>query len=244
MNKVQEDALSSLKSMAEEGYRAFASRLRPSEGREVLGVRVPKIRALASRIAKSGGLCDLMEPLPQSACYEMVLLKAVAFAFMKGGSAEIQNQVARFIPEIDGWGSCDSLVASLKDPKANPGKWWPFVKGLFQSPLPYARRFAAVSCIWFYCDEEHLEEALSLMGRCDASHFYVGMGIAWALSMYYLRYPGRVGDFVEHELSSRAVAARAMAKVLESRQGSAADRARARAIRGRIMAGMSERVDA
>ncbi len=244
MNKVQQEALSTLEGMAEEGYRTFTSKLIPSEGRRIIGVRIPRIRALAARIAKAGGLCDLMAPLPPSACYEMVMLKACAFAHLDGPSGEIQAQVLRFITEVDGWGSCDSLAASLKDARAHPDEWWPFVKKLFSHPYPYARRLAMVSCIWFFCDKEHLEEALSLIGRCPLSHFYERMGAAWALSMYFVRFPQRVGEFVEHGLSDRKVAAKAMSKVLESRQGSAADRAQARQIRGRIMGRASERVDA
>ena len=160
MNKVQQEALSTLEGMAEEGYRTFTSKLIPSEGRRIIGVRIPRIRALAARIAKAGGLCDLMAPLPPSACYEMVMLKACAFAHMDGPSGEIQAQVLRFITEVDGWGSCDSLAASLKDARAHPDEWWPFVKKLFSHPYPYARRLAMVSCIWFFCDKEHLEEAL------------------------------------------------------------------------------------
>lgn len=244
MNKTQQEALAALEDMAEEGYRAFTSRLCPSEGRRIIGVRLPRIRALAFRIAKAGGLCDLMAPLPPSACYEMVLLKASAFAHMDRPPEAIQEEVLRFITEVDGWGSCDSLAASLKDARAHPDEWWPFVERLFSHPYPYARRLAMVMCIWFFCDKEHLGEALELIGRCPLSHFYERMGAAWALSMYYVRFPKAVGDFVEHGLSDRKVASKAMSKVLESRQGSAADRAMARQIRGRLKGRASERVDA
>jgi 3-methyladenine DNA glycosylase AlkD len=237
VNAVQQQALSELKSMAEEGYRAFMSKLNPSEGREVLGVRMPKVRSLAGRIAKSGKLAELMEPLPKSACYELVALKAAAFEKAPWETSEIQSCVSRFIPELDGWGSCDTLAASLKDARVHPEEWWNFARKLYSHPHPYGRRLAMVLSLWYFCDAEHVDEALSLIGGCDLSHFYAGMGAAWALSMYYVRFPKKVGDFVEFSLKNREVAARAMTKALESRQVKGADRALARAIRSRIRGG-------
>lgn len=234
MNRVQQQALLRLRTLADPAYRQFNLKLKPSENRELLGVRMPQIRKLAGQIVKNGGLEGLMEGLGSVECNEMVLLKAAAFSNLSLPSKEIFEMVLRFIPEIDGWGACDALASSLKDAAVHPDEWWNYVKALFVNPMPYARRLAMVLCLTYFNDDRHVDEALSLIGRGDLSHFYVAMGAAWALSMYFVKFPQKTASFVQNDLSFPRVGIMAMTKVLESRQARGSVRDLARDLRARL----------
>ena len=71
----REELQSTLCAMAEDGYRAFSARLLPP-GTDLLGVRLPKLRALAKTIIKQNEHEAVLSMLfdAENACFEEQML--------------------------------------------------------------------------------------------------------------------------------------------------------------------------
>jgi 3-methyladenine DNA glycosylase AlkD len=50
-------------------------------------------------------------------------------------------------------------------------------------------RFGVVMLLNYYVEEAYIEKALQAMDQIHCDAYYVKMGVAWAISMYYVKFP-------------------------------------------------------
>ena len=100
--------------------------------------------------------------------------------------------IAAFLPKLDNWSVCDSFCTSLKATKEHMEEMWEFILPRMSCGREYEIRFAVVLMLNYYISEDYLNEALSLLVSVSHDGYYVKMGVAWALSMYYVRFPQQV----------------------------------------------------
>lgn len=50
-------------------------------------------------------------------------------------------------------------------------------------------RFAAVALMDFFLNDEYIDRVLEIYRRISLDAYYVKMGVAWALSVCYVKYP-------------------------------------------------------
>ena len=93
--------------MAEPDYQTFASGLIPG-GKPMLGVRLPALRSLAKRIARSDWRAFLSLQMDES--FEETLLRGMVIGYAKADAGELFVHVAHFVPEINDWSTCDSFA--------------------------------------------------------------------------------------------------------------------------------------
>lgn len=124
-----------LEQLAEEEYRAFTAKLLPGVT-DILGVRVPKLRALAKDIAKRQPAYWQVQPT----CFEETMLQGFVIGYLPYD----EQRIVAFVPYITNWSLCDSFCTSLKSTKAHRKEMWRFLQPYFRSDQPYAIRFAVV----------------------------------------------------------------------------------------------------
>lgn len=176
-----------LRDLAEPGYRAFHSSLVP-DNQKILGVRVPKLRALAKEISKGDfqsywGLCG-------TESYEEITLQGFVLGYSVKEYGEMIRLLDEYLEKVDNWATCDCVCSSLKLIKKYAAEFFlQEIPRLLGAPNPWKVRAGLVLMLDHYLTDENVEECLR---RCDAVHreeYYIRMAQAWLISIAYVKFP-------------------------------------------------------
>jgi len=200
--------------MADEEYRKFISSLIPGETRVMLGVRLPRLRDLAKEIAKGDWKQFLDEG--QDEYFEEVMLQGLVIGYAKASPDEILEYAARFIPKITNWGVCDSFSTGLKLAKKQPELIWEFIRPYLKSDQEFEIRFAVIMMLAHYINDAYIDRVLSDLDRIRHEGYYVKMGVAWAVSVCYVKYPEKTMDYLKTCSLDDFTFNKSLQKILES----------------------------
>lgn len=186
--------------LAEPEYAKFSGSLL---GREavMLGVRLPKIRELAKKVAKADGKEYLDSTLPAEKAdagmeesraadiqyMEELMLYGMVIGCMKGKLEERLPYIERYVARIDNWSLCDSFCAGLKQTKKQPELMWDFLQPYLCSDKEFDLRFGVVMLMDFYVTPEYIDELLRIFDGIHHEGYYVKMAVAWALSVCLIK---------------------------------------------------------
>lgn len=222
-----------LEQLAEPEFQKFSSSLIPNIRQEsMLGVRLPKLRKIARRIAKEDWR-SYLEQAPDDS-FEEIMLQGMILGYAEGELAEIQQYIDSFLPKIDNWSVCDSFCSGLKITRTYPVQMWEYLEPYLEDDREYYIRFAVVMLIFYYVQADYLDIALQkLEGICHES-YYVKMAVAWAVSIYYLSFPDRTLEFLHNCRLDEYTFNKALQKIVESQKTDRETKNMIRAMRKRI----------
>ena len=169
--KIREQLLA----MADPAYRDFNASMIPGIGPSI-GIRIPRLRALARQIARSDTWRDVLRD-DDCPYHEERMLQGLVIGEVRCPVDEKLELVARFVPKIDNWALCDCFCWRLRSKEREP--MWRFIQPYFDSRREYDQRFAVVMATTNFIDAEHLE---ALLRRFEAFHhegYYARMGGAF-----------------------------------------------------------------
>ena len=188
-----------LEGMAEPEYAKFSGSLL---GREavMLSVRLPKIRELAKKVAKTDGKEYLENMLSDESAecvkngvagdtveeikyMEELMLYGMVIGCMKEKLEVLFPYIKRYVARIDNWSLCDSFCCGLKQTKKEPALMWEFLQPYLHSKEEFELRFGVVMLMDFYVTPEYIEKLLQIFDNIHHEGYYVKMAVAWALSV-------------------------------------------------------------
>jgi len=168
------DIQKTLLSMQDTGYRDFHARLMPNIDKDtIIGVRVPKIRALAKQIKNDTG--DFLEKLPHK-YYEENNLHALLVSQIPDFD-ECIEKLNRFLPYVDNWATCD--IMSPKSFKKNKEKLLLQIENWIKSGHTYTIRFGIEMLMTHFLDDDFDEKYLEQVSLIKSDEYYINMMIAW-----------------------------------------------------------------
>ena len=213
-----------LESLADPTYKAFNESLLPGV-ETAYGIRLPQMRQVAKALLRQDPVGFLEHFQPN--CYEETQLRGLVIGGMKLPWEEKRPLVEDFLPRIDNWAVCDTFCGSLKprSPQDVP-LMWEFLKPLYASDEEYKARFAAVMQLSHFVDAAHLEEGLGLLGQVRHPGYYAKMAVAWALSVWFVKFPQETESLLAQRAFEPWVQNKAIQKVRESRRVSKEDKER------------------
>lgn len=213
-----------LESLADPAYKAFNESLLPGV-ETAYGIRLPQMRQVAKALLRQdpAGFLEHFQPN----CYEETQLRGLVIGGMKLPWEEKRPLVEDFLPRIDNWAVCDTFCGSLKPrfPQDVP-LMWEFLIPLYASEEEYKARFAAVMQLSHFVDAVHLEEGLGLLGQVRHPGYYAKMAVAWALSVWFVKFPQETESLLAQRAFDPWVQNKAIQKVRESRRVSKEDKDR------------------
>lgn len=182
-----------LLAMAEPEFRRFAASLLPGVD-NLLGVRLPKLRNLAKKLACS----DWRDYLARAddGSFEEVMLQGMVIGLIEAEPDETLRLVASFVPKLDNWSTCDSFCSGLKIAKRHPDLVWQFLQPYLQADGEFAVRFGVVMLTFYYVSQPFLPRVLALLGGVTHEGYYAKMAVAWALSVCFVSDPVQVRSFL------------------------------------------------
>ena len=212
---MKEDYIKELEGMAQEQYRQFVHSLIPNEKLEnIMGVRLPKIRLLAKRIARTQGEEFLNHQVGNT--LEEKLLHAFVIAYADMSVEQRLRRIKLFIPYINSWSVCDSFVVSLKFIENNKEVVWDFLTPYFYSSEPYYVRFAVVTALNYFNEDNYIYRLFEIFPKITNEDYYVKMAIAWCLCEMCSKYPQQVLDFLKQYSLSEDTHNKTIRKIKES----------------------------
>ena len=223
------DILDRLEALADSDYRAFNRKMIPTENR-IIGVRAPLLEKF-SREVLAGDWRAFLETAPDDVL-EVLLLKAAAVGGGQMAPDERFDRILTFLPKIDNWAVCDTLMGWLRPAPEQLEAWFAFLPPLFTDDREFFARFAAVMMIRF-SDPGWIGRATAALVSVRQSGYYARMGVAWALSHLYVDFPEAVEALLEGESLDVRTHNKTIQKIVESRRVAEGEKLRLKALRRR-----------
>ena len=211
MNSIRER----LEAMADPKYRKFHAKLCPGMT-DNLGVRTPRLRALAKEIAKGDFRAYLENATDDS--YEETLLQGMVIGYAKMDFEERLSYITAFVPKIDNWATCDLFCSSLTFTKRNQQTVREFLNQYLSSNNEYFLRFGIVMLLDYYITDEWIDNTLQTLEVIRHEGYYVKMATAWAISVCYIRFPEKTETLLRDNTMDDFTHNKAIQKIRESKR--------------------------
>ena len=216
-----EDFINELYSLQDLKYKEFNSKIVGKDN--VIGVRTPELKRIAKIIAR-GDYKSFIENNKHE-YFEETLVHGLVLGYLKLEFDELKYYIDSFIPLIDNWAVCDMTVANLKIFKRNKIKDVCFneIGKYIKNDNPWINRFGYILLLDYFIEEEYISEIFKL---CDnyKDHYYVKMGIAWLISVCYIKFKGRTLTFLKNNNLDDWTYNKAIQKISESNRVSDEDK--------------------
>ena len=204
--------------LSEESYKDFNRNIVPGEER-MLGVRLPALRKLARETAKISGreyLDEAAEAMGPDSLHEEIMLYGMVLGYVKMEKEERAERLDRFVPLIRNWAICDSCVTGYKFMEKEPDYWFDYLKRYETSDKEFDLRFMIISMLSHFIDDRHIDEVLRLCGSIRNDGYYTKMGVAWTVSVCYVKYPEKTRKLLESGVMDEFTHNKSIQKIRES----------------------------
>lgn len=209
----------SIQQLAEEDYRHFSASLLPGTQR-ILGVRLPKLRKLASQLAK-GPWREYLAWAEQSGdllAFEERMLQGMVIGAAPMEWEETLLHVQEFVPFIDNWSVCDSFCASLSVFAKKQQEGWDFLQPYLKSHEEFETRFGLVMLLDYFVEELYLSRIFDAVIHLNSTAYYTKMAAAWLLSLCYVRYQKETEKALKSAPVDQWILQKALQKIIESKR--------------------------
>lgn len=203
-----------LEALAEPEYAQFSASLLPGV-ENILGVRLPALRQTAKEIVRADWRTFLKEARDDS--FEEIMVQGMVIGAADAELSEKIELVCRFVPKISNWSVCDSFCTGLKIKTTEERKvFMQIIRRYAFSEKTYDIRFAAVMLLMYYTDADEIESSLELLRQMRPNGYYAKMGVAWAVSVCFVKFPEKTMRFLKENSLDDETFAKALRKITES----------------------------
>ena len=194
-------------------YRDFQSKLTPTiEANTAIGVRTPVLRKLAKAYSKRQDVDEFLADLPHK-YFDENQLHAFILSEIKDFD-ECIGKLERFLPFVDNWATCDQM--SPKCFKKNHEKLLPYLNKWIKSDDTYTVRFAIVTFMAHFLDEDFDEGYLKLVSDIKSDEYYINMAIAWYFATALAKQYDKTIPYIENKTLDVWTHNKAIQKSIES----------------------------
>jgi 3-methyladenine DNA glycosylase AlkD len=233
---MRDEVLERLWAAQDKEYKKFDDRLTPgADPKMKIGVRKPALRVITKDIAK-GDFREYINELPEKCYWEERLIHGMLIGTAKVDHAEWEEMIKVFVPYINDWSVCDSMVTTQKRVKKETAETWPLVKKYLRSKRPFDIRFGAIMCLDYYINEEYIGRVLPELirvsekitsrvpaeklrlkkGEAPDDAYYTMMGCAWCIAECCAKFPKETHAVLESGRLDPVTQNKAIQKARES----------------------------
>lgn len=209
-----------LEQLSEKDYKKFNENLLPGT-EHVLGVRMPKLRTLAKKVAKEDFRTYLDEAhekisADQGSYHEEIMLEGLVIAYAKMELEERFFYLDRFVPKIHNWAVCDCCSNTYKFMEKYQEESFAYIDKYLHSQREYELRFGIVSLLEHFMNDTYIDQVLAICERTRHEGYYVKMAVAWTLSICYVKYPAKTRMLLEKNTMDDFTHNKTIQKIRES----------------------------
>lgn len=153
---------------------------------EILGLKLPFLRALAKDIVKQNKYNIILNNL-NFTYYEEMLMYGFILSQTPYDNYIKLELVDKYIYVFDNWSVVDSFCNSLKIIAKNKNFYIKFIKNYLKNENEYIVRFAIVLLMDYYLDDENIQESLELICSVKSDKYYIVMAQSWAYATAFAK---------------------------------------------------------
>lgn len=187
-----------LKELSEPEYAKFNKKLCPDTKKQVLGIRIPKLRVLAKEILKEEDWRNFIENADIN-CFEETILKGLVIAYSKIDLKEKLILVKEFIPNMDSWAITDTFCPTLKIKPKELEEIWNFILPYTKSKKEFEARFSIIMMLNYYITEEYVDKVIKAIDEIENDAYYVQMAKAWLIAEIGIKFNEKAMRYLEGE---------------------------------------------
>ena len=194
-----------LKDNSDFGYAEFNRKFINSKY-PILGVRLPILRKFAKEVEP-----EYIE-LDSTLSHEEILLYGLAAGFIKSEEEQLEY-LENILPFIDNWGTCDSIVSSLK--KLTGEKSYSYLSQLLANDREFYIRVGIVGMMRNFMKTDKLQNILKKLSAIKSDTYYVKMALAWFYAELCV-FNCAIGKQTISEITDKFVRNKAISKARDS----------------------------
>ncbi|MBR0137941.1 MAG: DNA alkylation repair protein [Erysipelotrichaceae bacterium] len=197
--------------LQDEEYRRFTEPLIPGV-KNLIGVRLPQLRALAKEYSKEDEHFEFMKQLPHE-YHEENILHCFLIEQIKDYDRCIE-EIDRFLPYVDNWSVSDSIKPKVFDKKhdvlyLDAYRW-------IDSEHTYTKRFGMGMLMKHYLDADFRVEFNKKVSKVRSEEYYVNMMIAWYFATALAKQWDATIPFLEKQTMDEWTHNKTIRKAIES----------------------------
>ena len=123
---------------------------------------------------------------------------------------------AAFVPHIEDWAVCDVTCGGLRAVGKCREQAAGFLTPYLSAPRELDVRFGVVMLMDHFIDEAYIDRVLEWLAGVRHESYYVKMGVAWALSVCFIKFPRRTAVLLESGRLDEQTLRMAAQKLLDS----------------------------
>lgn len=214
--ELNENIRQRLEQMAEPPYQKFSAKLLPGV-RNILGVRLPKLRQLGKKIVQLPNVHDYLENA-SNASFEEVMLQGFVQNGVKLPMVDRLKYTEKLLDRLGNWSLCDSFCATFPAPqtKGEHQQLWNYVLQNLHSKKEFRIRFGAVILGKHYLTNSDIANTLAELNRCKPVGYYAQMAIAWTIAEAYMKFPEETLHYLKNNTLDTFTHNKALQKIIES----------------------------
>ena len=136
--------------------------------------------------------------------------------FLKCENEALKNHINDFLPYVDNWAVCDSMVCGLKGYFKDKELVSSYIFNCLNSNNVYTVRFGLASLLFYYVNDTYIDKIIEETLKIKSDEYYIKMAIAWLYSVCLVKEYDKSVRVIENKLLDKWTHNKAIQKSIES----------------------------
>ena len=195
-------------------YKDFQAKLIPNIN-NILGLRGPIAKSIAKRYANTKIGEEFLNTLPHT-YYDENLVHGYMLGFLKCDNQALKKYIESFLPYVDNWAVCDSMVCGLIGYFKDTELVSSHIFNCLNSNNAYTVRFGLVSLLSYYVNDIYIDRIIEETLKIKSEEYYVKMAVAWLYSVCLVKQYEKTVKVIESKFLDKWIHNKAIQKSIES----------------------------
>ena len=205
--------INELKEIGTTHTKEFARSLIPNCN-NMIGVKIPALRAIAKRISKEDPILFLEQN--DFSYYELEMLQAMVIGYMKTDIKIKLTFARRFIPLIHDWSVNDAFCQTFKDAAIYQEDVWNLLGEYYNSKNEFELRVIVIMMMCYFINDEYVDKVIDFITNTYLDKYYYKMGVAWCMQVIMMKYPEKGLSIVKNNVLDKWTHNKSISKMNDS----------------------------
>ena len=201
-------------SIKDSKYKEFHSSLVLNSKYEMIGIRVPTMKDIAKKIAKTSNIEEFLE-FAQDKFYEEVMIQGLVISHIKDEKL-FYKYFKKHINKIDNWALCDTFCSAIKIVEKYEDKYFEEAVDMSLSDKEFISRVGLIIILSHFVSEKNLNTIFEVLNKIKSDLFYINMAEAWLVCELYINYPKETMKFIKKNKLNKFTQNKAISKIHDS----------------------------
>lgn len=201
-------------SIKDSKYKEFHSSLVLNSKYEMIGIRVPIMKDIAKKIAKTTNIEEFLE-IAQDKFYEEVMIQGLVISRIKDEKV-FYKYFKKHINKIDNWALCDTFCSAIKIVEKYEDKYFKEAVDMSLSDKEFISRVGLIIILSHFVSDKNLDTIFEVLNKIKSDLFYINMAEAWLVCELYIKNPKETMKFIKKNQLNKFTQNKAISKIHDS----------------------------